>query len=1139
MTRPPRSKGRPAQVQASNPKVSVFVDANAGSGKTSTLVTRVARLLLAGAPPETILCVTFTKAGAAEMQTRLYKQLGAWAVMESPDLEKALAAIEEDGRDLNAARALFARALETPGGLKIQTIHAFCEKLLRRFPLEAGISPAFTVLDDAAAIEVATRAREGLAKYVLDHPDGEVAAAYGHFSIELDYQSFNDMFSDFTAKRAAIGVYVSRTRAGLTMDVWRRFDFSAPADPEEIGRQALKRVGTARWRRAAEALAASDKVSDRGQAEAMRAAERSGDFADVKAVFLTGKGTPKARLATSAISQDIRDWMVEEQRHCVASAERIASARTARETVQALTLARAYIALYDATKDGRLDFLDLIERTLALLTGRLDAAWVLYKLDSGLRHVLLDEAQDTAPDQWDILRTLTAEFFHGEGAGPKDRTMFAVGDEKQSIFSFQGAAPERLAQEMRAFSEMARAAGARFEHVPLRESWRSAREILEFVDQVFVDDEARAGLRTTGENVKSTPLRHDFRREDHGCVELWPLEQGERDEEEEDHWAPLDREPKHGANRRLAARIAAGVVQMVARGDAVADRHDRKPRPCRHGDVMILVRRRGPLFHEIIRALKREGAPVAGADRLKLAEHGLYEDLMALGRFARFPYDDLSLAVLLRSPFCDVDEEGLFDLAYGRTASLWGTLMVRADERSEWSAASRFLAWAAEEAERRPPFDFYCAVLTRLDPAGRSMRQRILTRLGAEGEQALEAFVGQALAAEASGVRDLETWLAWMSGLELDIKREQQEGGGAEVRVMTVHGAKGLEAPIVILPDTTTRATWQGGRLMVCEDGGFLWAPRKDDDCPASAATRAARETGVNHESARLLYVALTRARDRLIIAGVDTQEARKKNSWRDFIERAFAGLPTHTFALEGGGEGLRYGPDPAAAPAEATASPAGATLPAWALGLAPTERPGPRLASPSRLDEEELGSAPSPLARTGGLGRYRRGEIIHRLLQLLPDLGPEARATGARRLLSRELGLSDDQREEMAGAALAVLADARFAAVFRPGSRAEVPIAGTAASLPQGLTFSGRLDRLLVEPNRVLVADFKTNRPAPARIEDTDPGYIRQMAIYTAILAEVFPDRRIEAALVWTDGPRLMPVPSSMLEAAIMALRR
>ena len=1137
--------GQP-QVQASHPRASVFVAANAGSGKTSTLVKRVARLLLDGARPEAILCVTYTKAGAAEMQRRLFDTLGQWAVARDAGLRAILADLDEEGRELSKARALFARALETPGGLKIQTIHAFCEKLLRRFPLEAGVSPGFRVLDDIAAAEVSARAREGVAAVAMEQPDGPVGAAYAHFSVALHWAAFNAMFAAFEARRVVIGAHIEdcERSGGYRIHAWRLCGFAEPASLEEIQADALSglRYRWNDWKRAAEALSRSDNLSDQELGAVMSRVTLVSPFAEVSAPFFTEAGEPRKRLGTNAVDRRVKDWLLEEQARHAETRRRLAAATVARDTVHALTLAYAYAALYEGEKSARgaLDFNDLIARASALLGERADAAWVLYKLDGGLTHILIDEAQDTAPEQWDIVRTLTEEFFTGLGSSPAPRTMFAVGDEKQSIFSFQGARPERLAVETQRFGEIAGAARMRFEEVKLLESWRSAPEILRFVDVVFEDPEARAGLSpVVGGNVESFPPHHIARRPPGGCVELWPLEVNQPGEER-DVWEPVDAEPETSAVKLLAARIARSVAAMVARGDGVGDRDTGQMRPCDFGDVLILVRRRSALFHEVIRALKKAGAPVAGADRLPLSEHGVFQDLMALGRFARFPTDDLTLACLLRGPFCDVDEESLFELAYDRGGRLWPALQRRAAERPEWRAAVDLLGWARSEAERTQPFDFYSRFLGRLDRHGRSMRQRLLTRLGAEGEEALDAFLAQTLEAEGRGRRDLETFLAAMAASEIEIKREPElaRAGGGEVRVMTVHGAKGLEAPIVILPDTTTRAAAQGDPLLDVAGGGFLWAPRKVDDCAASTAAREARDSAVEHESARLLYVALTRARDRLVICGVEQRQGgRFERSWYDFVSRAFDEVFSRAFVLDGGGEGRRYGVGPTPYPREAGHDRDVAPPPAWTAGLAGAEAALARYASPSSLGESSSAPASSPLAAAGSLGRYRRGELIHRLLQLLPDIAPDRRAEAARRLLDRERDLADDQRAEMAQAALGVLGDPRFAAVFGPGSRAEVALAGVAMRLPADLAISGRVDRLLVEPGRVLVVDFKTNRPAPDRIEDADDAYVTQMALYWALLGEIYPGRLIEAALVWTDGPRLMSIPETLMRAALARL--
>jgi ATP-dependent helicase/nuclease subunit A len=1119
------------QISASDPSASVFVMANAGSGKTSTLVKRVARLLLRGAAPDAILCVTYTKAAAAEMQRRLFAMLGEWAVMEDASLSEALANLNEATDDLSEARALFARALETPGGLKIQTIHAFCEKLLKRFPLEAGVSPGFKVLEDTAAAEVSAMARDDVARLANDDRAGPIGAAYAYLSVQLSYDRFNDMFANFEARRRAIGAYVEACGEGLRADIWGRCGFDEAVHPLDLAVEALAAIDWRRWALVADILLAGTS-SDQQLGQAMKALSAKSAFEPVLACFCTTTGQPKKKLGTQAIDPATQAWLYEQQRHLCAAQEVIKAARVALETEYALTLAIAYARFYEGAKTARggLDFGDLIERVRELLTVRADAAWVLYKLDGGIDHILLDEAQDTASDQWDILRALTAEFFAAEAQ--RERTAFAVGDEKQSIYSFQGAEPERFAREAAEYRSLVEGAGRPFAEVPLLQSYRSTPEVLSFVDAVFRPPNLQDGLRP-GAPFAAAPVEHLAFREDHGTIDLWPVEEAEP-AQQRDPWAPVDYEEPTSANRKSATRIAAAVKAMIASGEA------------RPADVLILVRRRNVLFHDVIRALKAARVPVGGADRLKLSKHIVFDDMIGLARFCLFAGDDLTLAALLRSPFCDVDEDGLYALAQPRKGSLWSELNRRAREQPEYQAAVDFLGWAKGEAQRRPPFDFFGRVLTRLDAGGRSMRARMLSRLGREAEDAIDAFMGEALKAEGRGERDLETFVAAMASSEIEVKREQEakdDAAGGEVRVMTVHGAKGLESKIVILPDTTTRTLPQYAPLLETGDGGFLWAPRKPDDCPASADARAIRDRATDHESLRLLYVALTRARDRLIICGVKTKPQFFTDSWRDICEQAFKdeaiAAKTRMAAGPDGVHVVRYGPDPSPAPAVKAPLAQTLPLPDWARELAPAEIGVSRYASPSTLAEAEKGPAPSPLTLVGGLGRYRRGELIHKLLQLLPDIEVFARPQAALALLERERDLTPEQRTDMADAALGVLNDERFAAVFGQGSRAEVAIAGAAPGLPDGLAVSGRVDRLVIERDRVLVVDFKTNRPSPSRIEQADRAYLTQMAVYAAVLRAVFPGRRIEAALVWTDGPKLMPIPEELLVATLAALPR
>ena len=1147
-----------AQARAADPDHNAFVTANAGSGKTKTLIDRVARLLLAGAPPSAILCVTYTKAAAAEMQGRLFGLLGDWAVTPddklAADLERLLGPRAE-GQDLTEARRLFARALETPGGLKIQTIHAFCEQLLRRFPMEAGVSPRFTVMDDAAALLAARDARERLAGIATGHPS-VVSEAYARLAIALDYQSFEGLFQTFADKRGLIADYFEAVGGydGAVADVWDRCGF--PDGP--TGRAAILADGAAAldldaWRAVAEALKGG-AARDTGNAEIILTA-LSGPAPDVEALMSTvfvKAGTVASWVTTAAVLKKAPELQARLSIECdqlEAIREQLRGAVIAEDTLAVLCLAEQYAEAYAQAKRDRgvLDFADLIVGARNLVTGAFGAAWVLFKLDGGLEHILIDEAQDTAPEQWAIAGALTGEFFSGAGrprpAGSPDRTLFVVGDEKQSIYSFQGADPERLVSETRRYVELIEGVGRPAVLAPLETSYRSVQTVLTFVDSLFSDARTHIGVRPP---MGTERLQHRAFRQGHpGCVDLWPLDEEVKGEAREGWDAPLDSRSEDNANRRLAARIAGEIDRLVREKDTVFDRSGEK-RAATYGDVIVLVRRRKALFEDIIRALRKLGVPVAGADRLNLSEHIVFDDLLALARFVRFPEDDLNLAALLKSPLCELEDDDLFALARGRgDASLWARLLGSQDPKA--AAAREVLGTALVLAEGRPPFEFYSRMLGLRDAQGRSGRARMLERMGSEAGDVLDEFLARALEAEQRGVLDLERLAAAFEGLDISVKREMEAGSG-EVRVMTAHGAKGLEAPIVFLPETTMKGAARGSALLetgpVEEGGGFLWAPRQGDDCQASKDARQRRKDREEGESWRLLYVGLTRARDRLILCGRSAAGKADKDAlegWYGAMAAAFSHADVAgrvRTVTQGGFEFRRFGDDPVAFTGEAKAQAVRErTSAAWLNEAAAAEPAATAWASPSQAASRSRIPAPSPLSRQGGLDRFRRGDVIHRLLQVLPEVAADERRETAARLLAREPDLSDLQRAEMIGAAMGVLEDPGFAEVFGPGSRAEVALAGSAKALPAGLAISGRVDRLVVTPERVTVVDYKTNRPAPADISGADPAYVAQLAIYAAVLQEVFPGREIRAALVWTDGPKLMPVPEKMIADALAAL--
>ena len=1096
-----------AQIRAARPTASSWVSANAGSGKTRVLTDRVARLLLAGTEPARILCLTYTKAAAAEMQTRLFATLGGWAMLDDDTLRAVLEALDPDEaippEQVAHARTLFARALETPGGLKIQTIHAFCEALLRRFPLEAGVSPQFRVLDDREA--------KALRADVLDRFANEDPAGFAAIARSVGGDDPDPLLLEIARHRAAF--------AG-------RFEAEAlaralGAEPELSTEALLATVLTPESRDAVHrllpALAASGKTDSAG-GEALAAALLTSDPEEclhlLEGALLTQSGqkafTPKAFptkgicAAHPVLTADVR-----------LLAERVAAARPRRlahaayvRSIELNRFGRRWLAAWGARKrrTGLLDFDDMIDRARALLEREGIAAWVLFKLDGGLDHILVDEAQDTSPAQWRVIEAVAAEFFAGEGARPVTRTLFVVGDEKQSIYSFQGAAPGEFGAKSALYTRILADIGQTLERCDLLYSFRSPRPILDLVDAAF--------RGPAGEGLAGVISHHPIAPDTPGRVELWPfLPKPEREEEAD--WDVLpETVPPDDPVQRLADRIAGTVAEWLATGRLLPG--EPGPRPIRAGDVLILVQRRGPIFEAVIRALKRARVPVAGADLLRIGGDLAVRDLLAALRFAATRGDDLSLAAFLRSPLGGISERDLFDLAHGRPRTLWEAF--RSHPADRWPEARALLDDIRGRADFLRPFELIERMLIR-----HRGRERLVARLGAEAEDGIDALLDQALAYEQVEPPSLTGFLDWIDRDEVAVKR-RSDAGVDQVRVMTVHGAKGLEAPIVFLPDTAVRS--EGGQqpLMVrLADGTPAWRGRSDEAAPAVAAADGERKQLLREENRRLLYVALTRARRWLVVCGAGPQT--RGESWHGLVEDAMRGLGATT-EPDGDGEtlSLSHNWSEAAAPAAATPR-AVAALPAWATTAAGRPPEPERILSPSALGGE--GAAPARTLEPTGDDRdaaRARGTAIHRLLEHLHAEPREARAALAARLLPNvpdAAALLDE--------AAAILDAPELAVLFDAASHAEVDVS---APMPGG-RIVGRIDRLVIEPGRVLAIDFKSNRAVPDRPEDIPEGILRQLGAYRAALAPIWPGRTIEVAVLWTRTARLMPVPPAFADAA------
>lgn len=1127
-----------AQRAAADPGASVWVAASAGSGKTKVLSDRVLSLLLSGTRPERILCLTFTRAAAAEMAMRVNNHLARWATASDAAVGDEIAALLGEAADsarLDGARRLFAQVLDVPGGLKIQTIHGFCQSLLGRFPLEAGIAPHFEVMDERSAAELMLAARDTV--LVAARRGGPLADALAIVTGHIEETRFAELMTHLKADRGRIAQLVAN-HGGVDQvadKIHALLDVAPGLRPGDIADDACLdgAFDAAGLALAAEALKAGSEKTDQPRGHliaqwlAAGVADRQAGFRDYTGGLLTQGGQPRARLITKRASEDAPGA----EAALAVEAERLAGIMewrraiiTAQASVALLRLGAALLEAYEAAKSAlaRLDYDDLILKSVALLRGNVNAAWVLYKLDGGLDHILIDEAQDTNPVQWEVVAALANEFFAGEGARMERRTVFAVGDSKQSIFSFQGADPAAFIAMRDHFRDRAQAAEMPWREIELNWSFRSTAPVLEAVDAVFGRDPA-------GDGVAPGPIQHRPVRHGHaGLVEVWPLV-GPRDARERHPWeAPLEREARDNPAARLANIIAARIESWIGREELPS-----KGRAIRAGDIMILVRRRDSLVDRIVRALKTRGVPVAGVDRMILSEQLAIMDLMALGDFLLLPEDDLTLAAVLKGPFIGLDDDDLFKLAHDRgTISLWRRLA--ADRR--YGAAHGWLAALLARVDYIPPYELFAHVLSAPAVPGGSGRQCIAARLGVEAQDPIEEFISLTLTHERIGPPSLQGFLHWLRASDESVKRDMEHSGRDEVCVITVHGAKGLQAPVVILPDSV--AVPQKGPEILWTGGLPLWPPNRSLETARCIDTRAEANRCRDQEYRRLLYVAMTRAEDRLYICGWHGERKAPEACWYNLIAGGVEAIgEAYEFVAGGGdgwsGDGWRLSCPQTAAPerdAVDVAERDPVSEPArWMHEPAPCEPAPPRPLAPSRTGLEP--AVASPLDGDAG-ARFQRGLLVHRLLQMLPDVRQDRRAAAARRYLALSVhGLDGDAKRAIAAEVMAVMADPGIAPLFGPDSRAEVPITGVIAGQKGPEAVSGQVDRLVVREHEVIVIDYKTNRPPPARQADVAEAYLRQMAAYRAVLRKIWPDRPIRCVLLWTDGPRTMSLDDTRLD--------
>ncbi len=1134
------------QRAAAQPHDHVWLGASAGTGKTQVLSARVLRLMLAGVSPEAILCITFTKAGAAEMAHRIHERLAMWVRMADGDLRLDLAALGADWAEpgiLDRARSLFATVIDSPGGaVRVQTIHSFCQTLLASFPLEAKILPGFRALEDS---EASALQREVLGQ-LLARADADGDAM----------RTIAAMLSQRLGQDAAIA-FLARCASSFTAANAPRL---APRAADLRVQLGLPQGDPLSWQAAllgggaiADADIAAVAASGRGwgkptgdeRADIMdkwlraSADGRVALLADVRRCFLTDKGTMRTHYTQEKGAMS----------SCLAAAERIvAAADDLLATATAMAVADDLAAAWDLgsrfadayalakRERGLADFDDLISIARHLLDDRENRGfgdWVRFKLDQRTDHILVDEAQDTNTRQWEIIASVAGEFFAGIGAkDDRVRTMFTVGDRKQAIFGFQGTDPIAFEAARRSFAQLAAAGGRPFEDVDLVTNYRSSPAVLDVVDAwIAAGAPALMGL----ESDEPPHIPAEFNRDRAGRVELWaPLPVGKAlDADAEDDGGAEGDDGDEGSGPRdtsAAASDPASLLLSRAIADEVRDwiAHGKDGRAVAPGDILILVRRRKDVAARIVARLQSLHVPVAGVDRFSLTQSLAVQDLLAAMRFAVQPLDDLNLASLLVSPLFGWGQDDLFGFAHGRQKrALWEQLRAReAEAPPATMAALRSLLGMGDFTT---PFRF----LERILSGPLDGRRKLYQRLGREARDPIDELLAQALAFERQEAPSLLGFLSHIAASTAEIKR-QSEARSDVVRVMTVHGSKGLQAPIVILADATDdpkprRVSF--GLSMAGWDKLPVFPLGKDERHGAIAVAHDAKEAAEREEHWRLLYVAMTRAEELLIVTGTRKADELPEGNWHSAVDAVMESM-----GADWQDAGPRWGqkrvhavhPKKWARPAKDKARPAvpAVSIPEWATRPAPEEARPPRPLAPSALGEDDVAAPPQGGERGAAV---TRGLLLHALFERLPPVAPSRRRAAALHWLAVQApALEEAAHAAMVDEVLAVLDDPAHAPLFGPGSLAEVSL----SAVVDGAVVAGIVDRLLVTDDALTVIDYKTGRHVPANAADVQPAYLRQMAAYRDALRVIFPGRRVAAALLYTAAPQLIALGDALLDA-------
>ncbi|MDR2645809.1 MAG: UvrD-helicase domain-containing protein [Holosporaceae bacterium] len=1019
---------------------SEWISASAGTGKTKSLIDRIVLLLLSGVQPSKILCLTYTKAAAAEMSTRLSDCLQKLSEISDEKLKEELYFLKCDEFLCGRARDLYEQSVIN-SQVSIQTIHSFCFKLLEQFPLETGLYPG---------IRLCTPYQK---KQLMDEAIAHVLAQ-GHTNLEI-ISEYTDSISDIWGDRLMDIVHFINKSGDFKKFYAEFFNVDVnwiDLDSADIDALLFEKLFYNNHRKIFAELAKVLETGGKNDKKKADILKRNASYptAEFMKAFLTEEGMPPKRLCSTEITEpNFSDKMRAIAEKALSFSETKKQITSARVNTAFFTIAEEIIGKFRELKalNHCLDFDDVILQATDLLK---NGDWVRCKIDGGVDHMLIDEAQDTSPEQWEAIKTIAEEFFTNYRS---DKTIFAVGDEKQSIYSFQGANVKLFGEMQNYFKERAEQCEQKFRQTQLNTSFRTTGNILSFVDAVFAE--------------KFTTLHATRRSQNTGVVEIVDLFEDDAEYEPD----AIENDLKyHSAEEKLSFHMANLIEKAIKTGVVVESRE----RSAQASDFLILFQRRDPnAMRYIISALKKKNIPVTGIDKISLDDELIVEDLIALAEFSVFPLDDLMCARVLKSPVVGMTEEELMEVCLARgDNSLW--------EYIKENPRVKKLQNYVKQSSELSVYDFFMYVL--MD----GTKEQFIGRLGEKCLGILNEFLALVMEYEKENTPSVQSFLEWFRSFKHEVKRESFAEKNT-VRLMTVHAAKGLQSPFVILADahfTKDRSI----KLLNTEEELLLWNFSKDFRPKQTEQLFTDKRIELEEESYRLLYVAMTRAEDFLYILG-KKQKNNKDKCWYNFVcQRVdkFKRIESEhlyrigNYVLKDPGDGER----------KRTIETI-AEIPSWYYK---------KLPPPEDIKQSEIKKSPAAIY----------GDCVHLLLNEMPRyLNGNLRDEVAD--LMKSFNLSETEKEQAQAEALKVMK--KFDFLFDAKSLAEVSFMYAGKE--------GRIDKIAFRGDDLWIVDFKTGLPQ----KNISPSYIAQLNFYKEAIGKITCHNVIRTAILWTQSQELVEI--------------